>query len=209
MAKLTGPQVRELQEALLDAFDRAALEDLLLALDRQYDFIVPQGSTLPDSILSIIKAAEMGDAEGRWTADLLSQAAVQRPHNLLLQNNLGHLRVWLEAPDDKRSFHGLEAEADSHSSTGSGDSSQGHMIKAEVGQVRSRAQVAIGVNIRQESVAARSLSALLHNCHADVICKGSDEGRNAIHAVTVGIGFEYNEDFGWRNVRADVFEVLF
>ena len=46
------------------------------------------------------------------------------------------------------------------------------------------------------------------NCHADVICEGGDEGRDAVDAVTVGVGFEDDEDFGWRNARADVLEVL-
>jgi hypothetical protein len=109
MAKLTGPQVIELQAALLDAFDTAALKELLLALDRRYEDIVPPGTTRPDAILCIIRAAEAGDAGRRWTADLLNDAEAQRPDNVSLRKTIKALRARLAEAEDVRFIYSGEA----------------------------------------------------------------------------------------------------
>ena len=53
------------------------------------------------------------------------------------------------------------------------------------------------------------MDALLHQGHAEIIDIRSEERRDTIHAVTVGVGFDNGQDFGGRNVRADGFEILF
>ncbi len=93
-----------------DSFTRVAdLEELVLALDRQYNHIVPEGSTLSDAALSIIKAAEAGPADRRWTADLLSAAAAERPALVHLQDTIRKLHIRVAAPEEEDFFYGGEA----------------------------------------------------------------------------------------------------
>jgi len=92
MAKLTGPQAKQLQEAILDAFDREELKELLLLrLDKKLDRIAP-GATLDATVLDVIQKAER---EG-WTADLLRAVAAERPSRKDLQSLVAELLTTLE-----------------------------------------------------------------------------------------------------------------
>ena len=81
MAKLTGQQAKQLQEAILSAFDRDELELLLLPLDQSLDRIAPPSAALGTVVLDVIKAAER---EG-WTAKLLGAIATALPNRKDLQ----------------------------------------------------------------------------------------------------------------------------
>ena len=81
MAKLTGQQAKQLQEAILSAFDRDELELLLLPLDQSLDRMAPPSAALGTVVLDVIKAAER---EG-WTAELLRAIATALPNRKDLQ----------------------------------------------------------------------------------------------------------------------------
>ncbi len=75
---LTGPQRRELKEALISAFpSRAALEQMLRhRLGKVLGVIVAEGS-LDDMVFALIERAE---AEG-WTSELVAAALWEKPNN--------------------------------------------------------------------------------------------------------------------------------
>jgi hypothetical protein len=129
MAKLSADETRLLRDALLDAYDRAAFEELLqLHLDRRLEHIAPGRASLREEALSVIHAAEEGSAEQRWTADLLRAAAAERPSSAPLQDVVHQLLARVAAPEerpdcpypgmkpfdakDARFFYGREQEID-------------------------------------------------------------------------------------------------
>jgi formylglycine-generating enzyme required for sulfatase activity len=99
MANLSGGQIETLQQTLLDAFDYAALEELLLfGLDRRLDQIAGQGHSLRAIVLDVITLAER---EG-WTANLLHAVAEARPNLPALQAVVRDLLSQAEAPGPPR-----------------------------------------------------------------------------------------------------------
>lgn len=78
--KLTGKQIQELHSALLDAFDRPALEMMLrIQLDRNLSAITAPGR-LETVVFDLIGVAER---EG-WTGDLVRESHDWNPGNELL-----------------------------------------------------------------------------------------------------------------------------
>ncbi|MUG95070.1 hypothetical protein F7734_22975 [Scytonema sp. UIC 10036] len=80
--KLSGQQLRELQNALIDAFpNKYQLEQMLFyELDKSLD-IIAGGSQLQEIIFQLIKTAK---AQG-WLEDLVRAACKENPGNLKLQ----------------------------------------------------------------------------------------------------------------------------
>ncbi len=123
MAKLSGPEISELCEALLPLFTQQEFESLLLfRLDKRLDLIAPKSAAFPVAVERTVKQAE----EQGWTTDLLVAATSARPRDAHLQDVVARLRARLAAPEerpdcpypgmipftaqDARFFYGREAE---------------------------------------------------------------------------------------------------
>ena len=78
--RLTGPQIRQFRESLLDAFDRDRFDEMLLfQLDKRRQHIALAGN-METIVLHVIQRAE----DESWTAELLQAARDTDPRNLAL-----------------------------------------------------------------------------------------------------------------------------
>jgi hypothetical protein len=95
MARLSGEQVSELQEAILDAFEADELRQFLLArLDKDLSHI-SLGGNLRTVVFDVITQAERAG----WTSDLLDAVASERPKRSDLVQLCGRLRSVVDSPE--------------------------------------------------------------------------------------------------------------
>jgi formylglycine-generating enzyme required for sulfatase activity len=94
MAKLTGPQIGQLQELILDAFSQREFEELLLVrLDIRLDQVISADLDWRAAARETILVA---GREG-WTADLLSAIAEGRPRRKDIQGLIAELLPLVES----------------------------------------------------------------------------------------------------------------
>src|SRR4051812_1206077 len=91
MPALTGPQTKQLVEAILDGFDQASLQHILLyELNVQLNHIAGDGPFRQVAF----EAVRWVDAQG-LVPDLLTALAKARPHNTAVQKAVADLRAAL------------------------------------------------------------------------------------------------------------------
>jgi tetratricopeptide (TPR) repeat protein len=72
--RASGPQLLQIQQAILDHFDENELAELLLELDKRYWDYASRGQGLRRNVLEVVEAAE----RGRWLVALVKQASTAR-----------------------------------------------------------------------------------------------------------------------------------
>ncbi len=95
MPRLTGPQMTQFRDALLDAFDQDALEELLqFRLDRRLDQVATPRDNLRDATRAVVETA---NREG-WLAALLRAAGEERADVEPLQQTVAALLAVVAPP---------------------------------------------------------------------------------------------------------------
>lgn len=78
--RLTGPQVRQFAEALLQAVTPQQLRRLLRILDKDYNALAPQEVNYKSALYAIIRTANRYG----WAGELLREARERNPGSLYL-----------------------------------------------------------------------------------------------------------------------------
>lgn len=96
--RASGPQLRQIRDALLDAFNEPELREFLLELKRDYDRMTSRADDLDANALRVVEAAERQN----WLIPLLEKACALRPesrlwhfHRQLTQGSRDHLLVFI------------------------------------------------------------------------------------------------------------------